>query len=62
MLTSMFLFSSPLCLWLFSEEFSYYVSSRGHLLIRSTKEIEREGAGGTEFWSILLNVVHGFLG
>ena len=32
------------------------------MLIKSTKEIERKGAGGTEFWSILLNVVHGFLG
>ena len=54
--------SFALCLWLFSEEFSQYISSRGHFFVTSTKKIEGEGAGGTKFWPILLMVVHGFPG
>ena len=61
-LTSRLLFGFALYLWLFSEQFSLYVSSRGHLFITSTKKIEREGAGGTKFWLILLMVVLGFFG
>ena len=62
MVTSRFLFSFALCLWLFSEEFTWNISSRGHLFITSTKKIEGEGAGGTKFWLILLMVVLGFFG
>ena len=61
-LTSRLLFGFALYLWLFSEQFSLYVSSRGHLFITSTKKIEGEGAGGTKFWLILLMVVLGFFG
>ena len=61
-LTSRFLFSFALYMWFFSEEFSQNVAYRGHAFMKSTKNNEGEGAGGTTFWPMLLMVAHDFWG
>ena len=62
MLSSRFLSSFALCLSFFSDEFFQYVAFRGHSFMTSTKNREREGVGGTQFWPILLMAVHCFWG